>query len=240
MVQKLIPPLVRVEDGKIEQLLRGAGSFATNSNGWQAGHAKWKKEESWTQLSLHSACLAAADISLIPAAERTHAAVEEACMRRFTNRHYRFSSMEHYLETRRQVIAHLQKFLVDEPCNGTLMARFETFMVYVDELDMELSQRFHLIVMPEENHGDYIVQKLIADDNRESLELYVHMTIVFGMSAFGRLPSRIEALMPISGRRHVWKPDRRQRQQSMDYMRLVKSMLGGVDAEQPAAARITV
>ncbi|MDF2838190.1 MAG: hypothetical protein K0Q63_3830, partial [Paenibacillus sp.] len=83
-------------------------------------------------------------------------------------------------------------------------------------------------------------QKLIVDDNAEAMELYLHMTVVFGMSAFGRLPSRIEALMPLNGRRHVWRPDLRQLQKSIDYMRLVKSMLGGDDAERAAAAMATV
>lgn len=111
------------------------------------------------------------------------------------------------------------------------MARFETFAVYVEELDMELSQHFHLIMMPEANKGDYVVQKLIADDNAEAMELYRRMTVVFGMCAFGRLPSRIEALLPLSGERVVWKPQWEDWQRSLDYMRLVKSMLSGGDSK---------
>ncbi|GBG11873.1 hypothetical protein PAT3040_06723 [Paenibacillus agaridevorans] len=112
------------------------------------------------------------------------------------------------------------------------MARFESFTVYVEELDMELTQQFHLITVQDQADGEggYIVQKLVADENPESLELYFHMTVVFGMCAFGRLPSRVEALVPLSGRRFTWKPEWQQWQKSLDYMRLVKSMLESSEA----------
>ncbi|MHA6482330.1 hypothetical protein ACX1C1_10575 [Paenibacillus sp. strain BS8-2] len=239
-MQKLMPPLVRIEDGKIEQIIRGASSIARDGARTRYGWGRERQEDNWTQLALHSACLAVGDLCLIPASERTYADVETSCMRRFTNRHYRFNSPEHFLQTRQQMITNLQKFFVDEPCNGTLMTRFETFMVYVEELDMELSQRFHLIIMPEANKGDYIVQKLVVDDNLEAMELYFHMTVVFGMTAFGHLPSRIEAIMPLSGKRLSWKPDGAKWQQSMDYMRLVKSMLGSSNVGPAAAIAVPI
>lgn len=75
------------------------------------------------------------------------------------------------------------------------------------------------------------MRKLVADDNAEAMELYRHMTVVFGMCAFDRLPSRIETLFPLSGTRIAWKPQWRDWQRSLDYMRLVKSMLGGEDSK---------
>lgn len=231
MQKLMMTPLVRVEDGKIERLLRGAGSAARHPSGQLAGGGKSRTEETWIQLALRSACLAVSDICLVPARERTNAMVEDAVMRRFTNRHYRFSSGEQFLQTRFQIIGHLQKLFVRDDEEGVVMARFETFAVYVEELDMELSQHFHLIAMPEANKGDYVVRKLVADDNAEAMELYRRMTVVSGMCAFGRLPSRIEALFPLSGKRIVWKPQWRDWQRSLDYMRLVKSMLSGEDSQ---------
>lgn len=231
-MQKLIPPLVRVEDAKIEQMLRGV---AASPNGRQGGNGK--RKEGWPRLALLSACLAVHDVCAVPRHERTEAVVEEACLRRFTNRHGQFHSAEHFLQTRCDTVRHLQKFLVQEPCEGEIMACFESFTVYAEELDMELTQQFHLVTVQDQpgEEGGYVVQKLVADENPESLELYFHMTVVFGMCAFGRLPSRVEALVTLSGRRIAWKPDWRQWPKSLDYMRLVKSMLES--SAEPAGGR---
>lgn len=105
------------------------------------------------------------------------------------------------------------------------MARFESFSVYVEELDMELSQHFHMVYMHADGSGDYTVQKLVADENADALALYRHMTAVFGHYAFGRLPSRIEALLPLSGKIVRWQPDQEALEESLDYMRLVKTMV---------------
>ncbi|WP_108996085.1 hypothetical protein [Paenibacillus agaridevorans] len=225
-MQKLMPPLVRIEDVKIEQMLRGGGE-SPRSQGEMG-----RRKEGWSRLVLLSACLAVHDVCVVPRQERTEALVEEACLRSFSNRHQQFHSGEHYLQTRCDIIRHLQRFMVQDSCDGEVMARFESFTVYVEELDMELTQQFHLITVQDQADGEggYIVQKLVADENPESLELYFHMTVVFGMCAFGRLPSRVEALVPLSGRRFTWKPEWQQWQKSLDYMRLVKSMLESSEA----------
>jgi hypothetical protein len=241
-VQKLIPPLVRMEDAKIEQMLRGGGVSPNNGryNGGAGANGKNRSREGWTRLALLSACLAVHDICMVPRHGRTEAMVEAACLRRFSNRHRQFHSGEHYLQTRYEMIRHLQTFFVREPCEGAVMACFEAFTVYVEELDMELSQQFHLITMQGDVEGDggYVVQKLVADDNAESLELYFHMTVVFGMSAFGRLPARVEALLPLTGRRIVMKPEWQQWSRSLDYMRLVKSMLDIAGAQTGRGSKL--
>ncbi|MHA7966571.1 hypothetical protein ACX93W_20890 [Paenibacillus sp. CAU 1782] len=214
-------PPVRMEDAQIERLLRDQA--APRQKGRQGGCGQ--TAGSWTDLALQSACLSAFDICLKPYDQRSDEMVERSVMRRFTNRHYQFHSAEHFLQIKHQITSNLQSFLVHRPCEGTIMARFESFSVYVEELDMELSQHFHMVCMHSDGNGDYTVQKLVADENADSLSLYRHMTAVFGRYAFGRLPSRIEALLPLSGKIIAWKPDQESLEESLDYMKLVKSMV---------------
>ncbi|MOA20673.1 hypothetical protein D3C78_1411290 [compost metagenome] len=91
---------------------------------------------------------------------------------------------------------------------------------------MELSQSFHLITAdPEGTPEDYIVQRFALDTDSEALELLFHMTSVFGISAFDRLPTRIEVLSVLDGSWTVFHPDEVTLLQSMDYMYLVKSIM---------------
>ncbi|MDQ6421319.1 hypothetical protein RB620_17985 [Paenibacillus sp. LHD-117] len=228
---QLIAPLIRLEDHKIERMLRGAGPGMDKRS--EAAKAN-KASGDWRHLALQSACLSASDLCLLPDKERTEERVALAVMDRWTNRHYRFHSAEHFLQIRQEVISRLQAYFVHEPCAGTLMVRFEPFTVYVEELDMELSQYFHLIYSEgESGECSYTVQKLVADRDGEAMELYRHMTTVFCRSAFGRLPSSIEALLPLGGGRIRWTPDESSWRESLDYLRLVKTMLAG--GEQDAA-----
>ncbi len=214
-------PLLRMEDVQIERLLRNQTAPRQ-----KAGHAACRQvAEGWTDLALQSACLSAFDICLKPNGQRSDEMVERSVMRRFTNRHYQFHSSEHFLQIKHQITTHLQSFLVHCPCEGAIMARFETFSVYVEVLGMELTQHFHMIHMHPDGNGDYTVQKLVADDNEDALALYRHMTAVFGYYAFGRLPSVIEALLPLSGKIVRWRPDPDSLKESLDYMRLVKIMV---------------
>lgn len=214
---------VRLDDAKLERLLRNNAEPSRQS---QEGGCR-RETEHWGYLSLQSACLSAFDICLTPQEERTKEMVESSVMRRFTNRHYRYHSAEHFLQERYRIITHLQRFLVERPCPGILMARFETFSVYVEKLDLELSQHFHMIYTAEGGSGEYVVQKLVEDDNENALALYRHMTTVFGAYAFGRVPARIEALLPLSGRVLAWEPNDASLSEALDYMALVKSMLQG-------------
>lgn len=110
------------------------------------------------------------------------------------------------------------------------MILFEKFTVYIEELDMELEQKLHIAAgSGSSQHPDtkesYVVQKFIVDESAGSLELYARMTTVFRMGAFHQLPTRIEALALLSGKRYVWEPNVSFWRESLDNMRLAKSLL---------------
>jgi hypothetical protein len=103
---------------------------------------------------------------------------------------------------------------------------FEQLTAYVDGLDMELSQIFHMVSADAEGAADdYIVQKFAVDTDADSLDLLFHMTSVFCANAFEKLPTRIEVLSLLSGKRFSFKPDEASLERSYDFMYLVKSLL---------------
>lgn len=216
-----LPAVIRLEDYKLEELLRNPERFAKIQSG-----SKRDSGVNWRQMVQFAAMHSVNDFYKLPAEARTRAAVEAAVERWWTNRNYKFHSNEHFLQMKHAVISNLGEFLVDEPCCSTPIILFEQLTAYVDELDMELSQIFHVVSADAEGAADdFIAQKFAVDTDADSLDLLFHMTSVFCANAFEKLPARIEVLSLLSGKRFLFKPDEASLKRSYDFMYLVKSLL---------------
>ncbi|MBH5318703.1 hypothetical protein I6N90_12930 [Paenibacillus sp. GSMTC-2017] len=215
-----MPALIRIDDYKIEQILRGV-----ECNNKPSNESGGKRSLHWKELVHFAACHCVNDVLTSTSGKSLAETLEKANNRWWTNRHYKFHSNEHFLQVRHTVNAHLLSFLTHHVASKPIML-FEPSTIHIEELGMELAQNLHVVATLDDHiQGEYIVQKFIVDETPESLELYKHMTTAFGMSAFKRLPERIEALSLISGKRYMWRPDMESWKQSLDYMRLVKSLL---------------
>ncbi|RCW47822.1 hypothetical protein [Paenibacillus prosopidis] len=216
-----LPAVIRLEDYKLEELLRSPERFAKMQSG-----SKRDSGVNWRQMVQFAAMHSVNDFYKLPAEARTQAAVEAAVERWWTNRNYKFHSNEHFLQMKQAVISNLGAFLVEEQCCSTPIILFEQLTAYVDELDMELSQIFHVVSADAEGAADdFIVQKFAVDMDADSLDLMFHMTSVFCANAFEKLPARIEVLSLLSGKRILFKPDAASLKRSYDFMYLVKSLL---------------
>ncbi|CAM4093872.1 hypothetical protein PAAL109150_09465 [Paenibacillus alkaliterrae] len=216
-----MPTIIRIEDYKLEELLRCPIRFA-------AIHAGRKRESdvNWRQMVQFAASHSVNDFYMLPLEARTEAAIEAAVERWWTNRHYKFHSDEHFLQMKQTVKENLTLFLLGGACTNMPIISFEQLRTYVDELDMELSQIFHTVAADSEGGADdFIVQKFAVDVNKEALGLLFHMTSVFCMSAFEKLPSRIEVLSLLEGKRITFVPNEASLERSLDYMYLIKSLL---------------
>ena len=220
-----IPAVIRIEDYKLEELLRCPERFA----GMKSGR-KQEKRIGWRQLAQYAASHSVNDFFMLPREARTRAALEAAIGRRWTNRIQTFHSNEHYLQMKHTVADRLARFLVEKPVCCEPMIVFEQLTSYVEELDLELSQIFHLISACEGGSPvAYKVVKFVANADEDTLELLFHMTSVFGMSAFGSLPACIEVVPVLEEGHYLFRPDEETLEQSMDYMYLVKSLLPQAD-----------
>ncbi|MGM0882245.1 MAG: hypothetical protein ACQEXQ_14545 [Bacillota bacterium] len=216
-----LPAVIRLEDYKLEELLRSPERFAKIKSG-----SRRDSGVNWRQMVQFAAMHSVDDFYKLPAEARTRAAVEAAVERWWTNRNYKFHSNEHFLQMKQAVISNLGTFLVDEPCCSTPIILFEQLTAYVDELDMELSQIFHVVSADAEGAADdFIIHKFAVDTDADSLDLLFHMTSVFCANAFEKLPSRIEVLSLLGGKRILFKPDEASLKRSYDFMYLVKSLL---------------
>jgi hypothetical protein len=224
---ELLPAVVRIEDYRLEELLRSPEQFAKKQS-----KRKREADVNWRQMTQFAASHAVNDFYALPFEARTAEAIAASVEHWWTNRNYKFISDEHYLQTKQTVIEHLQLFLLNGACPDIPIICFEQLTTYVDDLDMELSQIFHTVIEAGndgEGFGSYTVQKFVVDADREALELLFHMTSVFGESAFGRLPARIEALSLLDGKRITFEPDDASLEYSYDYMYLVKTLLPETD-----------
>jgi hypothetical protein len=220
-----MPAVLRIEDYKLEEMLRCPEKFAKMKSG-----GKRESNVNWRQMVQFAASHSVNDFYRLPEEARTQAAIEAAVEHWWTNRNYKFHSDEHYLQMKQLVKANLTTFLLGGACPSMPIIFYEQLTAYVDELDMEISQIFHLVSVDQAGTAqDYIVQKLAIDTDKDSLELLFHMTSVFCMSAFEKLPTRIEVLSLHSGKISVFVPDEASLERSYDYMYLVKSLLPDVD-----------
>lgn len=220
-----IPTVLRVEDYKLEELLRCPDRFASSKKG-----RKRESDVNWRQMVQYAASHSVNDFYGLPEGARTQATIEASVEHWWTNRNYKFHSDEHFLQMKQTVKEQLTVFLLGGSCPSMPIIFYEQLTAYVDELDLEISQIFHLVSVDQEGAADdYIVQKLAVDVDEDSLDLLFHMTSVFCMSAFEKLPTRIEVLSLLSGKRIVYVPDEESLERSYDYMYLIKSLLPEVD-----------
>ncbi|WP_138754888.1 hypothetical protein [Paenibacillus sinopodophylli] len=220
-----IPVVLRVEDYKLEELLRCPEHFAKSKSG-----RKQKSDVNWRQMVQFAASHCVNDFYGLPEGGRTQDAIEASVEHWWTNRNYKFHSDEHFLQMKQTVKEQLSSFLLGGACPRTPIIFYEQLTAYVEELDLELSQIFHLVAAdPDGGADDYIVQKLAVDVDEDALGLLFHMTSVFCMSAFEKLPTRIEVLSLLSGKKVVYVPDEESLEGSYDYMYLIKSLLPEAD-----------
>ncbi|MFD0589525.1 hypothetical protein ACFQZE_16170 [Paenibacillus sp. GCM10027627] len=212
-----MPALVRIDDYQMERMLIGETCF----NSSKPSH----RDVTWKQLVHFSACHCVNDVLSENSGEELDLRLNKAANRRWSNRHYRFHSSEHYLQVRCMVMDHLLAFLQMHPLKN-VMVLFEQMTAYIEELDMEMVQNFHIVAFDGGDASEhYNVQKYVVEEGEEALELYARMTTLFCMSAFGRLPVQIEAFSLLSGKRYAWAPNYRFWRESLDYMALIKSLL---------------
>lgn len=214
-MQEYVDFILQVRDFDCEQLLR---------QGSVKGNKECLHSNSWRDLSLRSACIAAKDICQLSTAELTPAIIEATVMRTFTNRHYQFHSNEHFVQVRANVTSHMQSFFSNSYSKCEIMASFESFTVCIDELAMELTQYFHILYF-DSMSNTYIVQRLMTEQNEQLLQLYIHLTTVFAAQAFHGAKLRIEALYPLSGEVLTWQPNMNDIEQSINYMAIFKTLL---------------
>lgn len=221
-----VPAVLRVEDYKLEELLRCPQKFAKSKSG-----RKKKGDVNWQQLVQFAASHSVNDFYKHPKEARSKAAIHASVDHWWTNRNYKFHSNEHFLQMKQAIKEQLTNFLLGGSCPDMPIIFYEQMTAYIEELDLEISQIFHLVsVDPAGAADDYIVQKLAVAMNADTLQLLFHMTSVFCMSAFEKLPSRIEVLSLLTGKKEVFVPDEQSLEHSYDYMYLVKSLLPEVDA----------
>lgn len=207
--------VLRLEDYKLEELLRSPHRENEPVN----------RDVTWKQLAQYAASQCLNEFYALPIKARTELSITAIIERRWSNRYYKFHSNEHYLQIKQKVISHLTAFLTGEFRTCEPIVRFEQLSTYVPSMDLELSQIFQLIIEDASAVNGYTVQKYVIDEQEATVSTFFHMTTVFCAHAFEALPATIEVLSLLSGNRFIYYPDDSTLRESLDYMRLAKSLL---------------
>ncbi|WP_338554220.1 hypothetical protein [Paenibacillus sp. KS-LC4] len=209
-----------IEDYKLEELLRCPYRFIKRQTA-----KKRAGEVNGRQLMQFAVSHIVNDFYELPPHARTANVVKRLAERWWTPRVAKFDNAEHYWDAKLQAIVHLTAFLLEEQ-EAAPIIQFEQHRTFVEPLDMELTQIFQIVAEdPYGTNTDYIVQKFVVDEDEDVIVTFQHMTAVFCDSAFGKLPSRIDVLSVMSGQRISYYPSEADIAQSLDYMRLVQTML---------------
>lgn len=209
-----------IEDYRLEELLREPETFRRlNAEGMTA------KDLNWRHLVQHSIGHTIHAYFQLPPEERAYVSVRDIMRKRYTRQIAKFESGQHYLQVKEKLLAHLVPLLEARQSIRPVIL-FESHRTHLPELDLDLSVIFQL--MHETANGGWVLEKIIADEDRNVCESYRHLAIAFCHQAFSRLPERIVTHCVLSGRSFVTLPDEHMLQEAYDYLRLVRSILPDV------------
>lgn len=99
---------------------------------------------------------------------------------------------------------------------------YEKFKINLKELNADLSLTFDVA---EWQQDSFSVKKFLVDADKQMLELYCHLTVVFSEKVFGIMPARIEVVTLMDGERHVFNPSKDSLEAGLNYLQMMKTLL---------------
>lgn len=211
-----------IEDYKLEELLRYPYRYGTGQQKRRQHH-----DVNWQQLAQYAVSYVVDDYYKLSPNNRTIDRLKELIEHRWTNRAYKFESGHHFSQVKSTVTASLVKLLVEgERREQYPIISFEQWGTYISALDLNLTMILQT-VFAEKSAGDlepsaYSIQKYMVDADEEVIQAFRHMAAVFGQSAFGRPPERIDVISLLSGEQYRFQPDEGMLEQSVDFLRLIR------------------
>lgn len=182
-------------------------------------NASSAKEPNWRQLTKFAAYHAINAWYSLPPQSRTFQALEHAFDKRWTNKVHKFASLEHYRNVRYGVLHQLYGALTEQQEASWPYMLFESSDVFVPDLGLRMSM---IVQVMEPTKHSFAVHKYILEENEASIELFMHMTVVFCRTAFGALPERLRVFHMMSGEQRIVMPEERDVDKAKDYLRLIR------------------
>ncbi|MBW7476870.1 hypothetical protein K0T92_19315 [Paenibacillus oenotherae] len=209
-----------IEDYKLEELLRYPYRYGSGQ-----GKPRRQYDVNWKQLAQYAVSYVIEDFYRLPPNSRTIDRLKGLIENRWTNRGYKFDSSHHFAQVKSAVTANLVKILAQgERRELQPIISFEQWGTYIPALDLNLTMILQT-VFPEAGSADgraYSIQKYMVDADEEVIHAFRHMAAVFGQSAFGRAPERIDVISMLDGKQYRFCPDERSLEQSVDFLRLIR------------------
>ncbi|NEW06998.1 hypothetical protein GK047_13385 [Paenibacillus sp. SYP-B3998] len=188
----------------------------------------------WSQLVQYTVSHVINDLYTLSVEQRTTDRIATLVEKRWTNRHYKFQSAEHFISCKQLVIRHLTQYVKQMQLSDNPILLFEKCNAEIASLDVEMSIIFQVALsrISDSKASSLIIQKFIVEDQESLISSFTHMAAVFCWNAFAKLPERIEIYSVISGKKHIHYPRLEEIEASYDYIRLIKSYLSEHEHQQ--------
>lgn len=224
-----------IEDYKLEQLLRYPYRYGVGQQKRRRRH-----DVNWKQLVQYAVSYVIEDYYRLPPNNRSINRLKELIEHRWTNRGYKFESGHHFSQVKSAVTESLVRILAEgERRDACPIISFEQWGTYVAALDLNLTMILQTVFAEEnaEYKSAYSIQRYIVDEDEEVIQAFRHMATVFGHSAFGRTPARIDVISVLSGKHYQFRPDARRLEQSVDFLRLIRVVAAESQSQEAGAMR---
>jgi Txe/YoeB family toxin of Txe-Axe toxin-antitoxin module len=210
-----------IEDYKVEELLYRSFHLRRLH-----GAARQGTDLNWRQLAQYAVSHVVNDFYTLPLACRTVSRVESLVDARWSNRTYKFESVQHYWTLKRKVADNLSRHLVHENRFQYPIMLFEQWKTRIHQLNADMSIIFQVVLgVPGASPSSFAIQKFIVEDNKPIIDSFFHMASLFCLNAFARLPEYMEVISAVSGKNYVHYPSEKKIGQSLDYMRLIRDYM---------------
>ncbi|NOV01153.1 hypothetical protein [Paenibacillus planticolens] len=194
-------------------------------------------EPDWRQLTQYAAYHAINDWYSLPLKSRTLFSLTKQFERRWTNKFRKFESLAFYMDVKRSVLTHLYKALTGENAVECPLMLFESSPVWVEELHSGLSQIMQVMAPAKDS---FVIHKYVMEENEAAMQLFFHMTVIFCVKAFGKMPESLQVWNMLNGKQYRMNREEMDLSRSMDYLKLVKEVYLERDACPCCSARLVM
>jgi hypothetical protein len=212
-------PTLAIKDFLLEEWIRCPYKYyQKNIMGIRVEHLNWR------QMAQYGVNHVINDYYTLPNRDKTELSILKFIERRWTNKIHIFYSNLHFREVRSQVTGNLIYALLEDRHANSFppLILFESFKVYVEEIDAYLSMIFQVV---KGSNTSYVIKKYIIDEDPDVINLFKHLAVIFCNKAFAKLPETIEIHLLLSGENLVFTPSESEVAAALDYLSLIKQLI---------------
>ncbi|MCM3668592.1 PD-(D/E)XK nuclease family protein [Mesobacillus maritimus] len=132
-----------------------------------------------------------------------------------------------------KITDHLLRFLESKEETTLPLFLFKKLDAYIDELESRVSLTFEVV---EWFTYSFKIKKFLVEADREMVELYHYLMVVFAKKAFRKIPEQVEVINLLEGKRYTFTPSEEEVQRGILYLTYLKESVHKPDRYSPPSS----